>query len=332
MGYSKEVYDTAWETLGRRKHNAENLTAANREEVLEKIPQIATIERDMARTASSIAKVILSEPQNTRARIDELKQLSLSLQAKRGELLQEHGFSSDYLEQQYHCEKCKDKGYIGAKMCSCFEDILKQSAYSQLGATSQMRECSFDNFSLHFYPASPSDASGIIPRDRMAQILEHCKQYAKGFTPCSESLLMLGHTGLGKTHLSLAIASAITDRGYGVMYTPVQKLIDKLESDKFSRDSHDREQYINSLDFVLECDLLVLDDLGTEFYTQFTASVLYNIINSRLVENKPTIISTNLEIQQIEEKYSQRMVSRLVCSYKVLKFHGKDIRFIKRTK
>lgn len=330
MGYPKEVYDKAWETLSRRRQEARERTVARREEIHRTIPEIRQIEREMAMTASSVAKVVIADPSRAEEHIEELQHLNLTLQEKRQLLLQQKGYSCDYLAEQHGCDLCGDSGYVGIRMCACLRELLKKSAYASLGAVSQSANCTFQSFSLEYYPDKPVDASGVIPRQRMGQVLEACLQYARSFSRQSESLLLLGHTGLGKTHLSLAMAAAATEAGFGVVYTPVQKLMDRLESDKFSYKSEAKENYAGNMDYVLSCDLLVLDDLGTEFNTQFTGAVLYNIINSRLVENRPTIISTNLELNQIEEKYSQRMVSRLICTYKVLKFYGKDIRFVKK--
>lgn len=329
MGYPKEVYDQAWETLSRRKQEARERELARREEIGLALPEIARIEAEMARTAASVARAVITEPERARERVEELRARNLALQERRRALLREGGFPEDYLAEQHHCPDCKDSGYIGSRMCDCLQDLLKKAAYHQLGAVSQSKHATFGDFSLEFYPDKPVDSSGVVPRQRMGQVFEACLNYARTFSPGSESLLFLGQTGLGKTHLSLAIGSAATEAGYGVVYTPVQRLMDRLETDKFSRVADSREQYADNVGHILSCDLLILDDLGTEFHTQFTTSVLYNIINTRLVEGRPTIISTNLELQQIEEKYSQRMVSRLICTYRVLKFYGKDIRFIK---
>ncbi|MDR2909403.1 MAG: ATP-binding protein, partial [Oscillospiraceae bacterium] len=150
--------------------------------------------------------------------------------------------------------------------------------------------------------------------------------WAEGFNAKSESLLLLGRTGLGKTHLSVAMARAVAMAGYGVVYSSAQRMMDALEAEKFSRDPKAE----GAADIFLNCDLLALDDLGTEFSTQFTAAALFNVINTRLTEGRPTVVNTNLEPVEIEAKYSQRMVSRLICGYRVLRFAGKDIRFIRK--
>jgi DNA replication protein DnaC len=331
MGYPKEVYAKAWQTLDNSRAAAEDSAARRREDARRLIPELGRLERRIADAGAAVSKLILHDPESAPQRLDKLKADSLALQKERDELLRAKGFPADYLAVSYACPACRDTGYIGREMCGCMRDLLRKAAYARLGSASQAQRCTFGGFSLSYYPAEPMENNAPSPRDRMTQVLAYCRRYAEGFSPASESILMLGHTGLGKTHLSLAIASAATEAGFGVVYTPVQKLMDKLEAEKFARSYAAKEQYTDSIDDVIGCDLLVLDDLGTEFHTQFTTSALYNIINSRMVEGRPTIINTNLELPQIEEKYSQRMISRLICGYKVLKFYGRDIRFVKKS-
>lgn len=329
MGYPKQVYDQAWQVMDTRARAARERAAARREQALRATPEIAAIEREMAVGATGITKAVVTNPQRAGELIEELAKQNLALQERRAELLKLHGFPPDYLAEQFGCPLCKDQGYVGTRMCGCLKSLLESEAYARLSAAAPVSQCTFENFSLEYYPAA--DQPGGAPRARMGEILAYCRRYADGFSPDTESLLLLGKTGLGKTHLSLAIAATVTRRGFGVVYTPVQNLMDTLESTKFSYDSGKKEEYADHVRAAITCDLLVLDDLGTEFATQFSQSALYNIINSRQVENRPTIISTNLELAEIEQKYTQRMVSRLAGSYKVLKFTGKDIRFIKKT-
>ena len=329
VGYPREIYDGARAALSLRAREAKERQLFRKEEIRRVVPQIAQIEQELATTAAAVTRAVIAAPHNTQEHIMRLRDQNLELQRRRRALLKENGYPEDYLTDQYACSVCRDTGYIGSKMCDCLKELLKKEAYARLGEVSRYKVCRFDNFSLEYYPNIP-EQDGVVPYKRMSQILEFCRRYADTFTQQSESVLMLGKTGLGKTHLSLAIAAAVTEKGYGVVYSPVQKLIDRLEMGKFSRDTESREQYSDHMEYVLGCDLLVLDDLGTEFYTQFSGSVLYNVINSRMAENRPTILNTNMELVQIEEKYSQRMVSRLVCGYKVLKFYGKDIRFIRK--
>ena len=201
--------------------------------------------------------------------------------------------------------------------------MMKKEVYNELNKMSPLELSSFENFSLDFYSDTPQPKSELTPKKRMAKILEFCKKYASQFKKNSPSLLMTGSTGLGKTHLSLAIAKEVIEKGFGVIYGSAQNIISKMEKEKF-------RGYQNSSDeterHYIDCDLLIIDDLGTEYLTSFSSAAIYNIVNSRIMMNKPTIISTNLSMKELEKNYSQRMVSRIIGNNIRLEFLGSDIR------
>lgn len=330
MGYPKQVYKRASEELARRREAAGALYEQRVAEALKKLPELDSIRRELAETAMGVTRVVIASPSKAAEELEALRYKNLALQERREELLKSVGFPEDYLDAPKACDKCGGSGYVGSVMCECFHELLKTEAFKELSAVSQVRASTFDDFVTDMYPVQPLSDGAVSPRAHMTDIFNACKKYAAGFSSESSSLLMLGQTGLGKTHLSLAIASVVTSNGFGVVYTPVQKLIDKLEATKFSYAPEAKEQYARDLESVLSCDLLVLDDLGAEFLTQFSSSALYNIVNTRLVEARPSIISTNLEPAEIESKYSPRMLSRLMGGYRALRFLGKDIRFVKK--
>jgi len=329
MSYSKQVYDKAWETLTARKNAARESAAARREEARRRIPEIEALEREMAVQAASAAKLVIADPQGAGERIEALGEKNLRLQRRREELLAGAGYGPDYLEERYVCGACQDSGYTTAKMCECMKALLCREAGAALGRSSPMKECTFEAFSLDYYDDRP-DESGSSLRDRMRDKLRYCLGWANEFSQKSESMLLVGPSGVGKTHLSVAMAGKATQAGYSVVYTPVQRMMDALEGEKFSRDNLSREKYFGATETYLDCDLLVLDDLGTEFSSSFTGAALFNILNTRLVEERPTIISTNLELADIKARYNQRMASRLIYGYKVLRLGGKDIRLMKK--
>lgn len=329
MGYPREIYEKAWSILDRRKSDSIESQQIRQQEVYSKIPKVQEIQHKMIETGVLISKTVVSSPEKAGELIAKLGKANLELQKQREKLLVENGYPSDYLKQKHYCEKCSDTGYVGVDMCECFHAILKEQAFASLSFACDADSCSFGQFNLGFYPDKPGEG-GVIPRQRMKEIYDFCMDYAKRFDKNSQSLLMMGKTGLGKTHLSLAIAWEVTRRGFGVVYTPVQRLMDKLESEKFSYNQEAKESYASNMNSVLECDLLVLDDLGSEFITNFSSSVLYNIVNTRIVEGRPTIINTNLSLVELEQTYSQRMASRLGFGYKVLRFYGEDIRYVMR--
>ena len=326
MNYSKQVYDKAWEILAGRRQAAQRSAAERREQIRRAIPEVEKIERQMAAQAASVAKIVIADPQNAGQKIEELAQENLRLQQKRSELLAGAGFPPDCLEEHYTCAACQDTGYIAANMCECMRLLLRREAAASLERSSPfVSRCTFETFSLHYYQDAP-DESGASPRGKMRNNLEYCQRWSTQFTPKSESVLMAGPAGVGKTHLSLAMAGRVAAAGYGVVYTPIQRMMDALEGEKFSRD----KKYLGASDTYLDCDLLVLDDLGTEFASSFTSAALFNILNTRLVEERPTIISTNLELAEINARYHERMASRLIYGYKMLRLSGDDIRGIKK--
>ena len=331
MGYSKQVYERAWTQLDTRAQKARDERDSARIKVLESIPEIEHIEREMAALAAQSIYAAASGASDIKQRIESLGHENLLWQERRRSLLQEAGFPAGYLDDRFFCAKCRDRGYVDTLMCECLHELLRAEAYAMISDypdAPQMAGCTFENFDLSYYSTEPQGSTS--PRKRLTDILAYCRSYADNFTESSPSLLMKGRTGLGKTFLSLAIAAVVVERGFGVVYTPVQRLCDRLENGKFSYSQERKERYEQELAGVLECDLLILDDLGTEFISTFSGAAVGNIINSRLLDGRPTIVSTNLDLAGIEKQYSQRLASRLCFSYSVLEFIGEDIRYLRR--
>jgi DNA replication protein DnaC len=197
---------------------------------------------------------------------------------------------------------------------------MRQIAYSSLCSDFPLERSTFDTFNLGFYSKRADPKTGVVPYTRMEEVLNYCKQYAADFDMHSPSLFLYGETGLGKTHLSLAIAGVVTQKGYGVIYGSAQNLLDRLEREHFKDVSEGASEAI------LGCDLLILDDLGAEFSTQFSVATVYNIINTRLLSGKPVIISTNLTVKELEKRYTRRITSRIFGTYTTLAFCGSGVR------
>ena len=322
MAYSKHIMDLAFGELGQRRSKAREEQQYRRQKIREELPEVFAIERKLLDTSVSIAKVILSG-ENVPEKIEELRQANLQMQQAKTATLASKGYPPDYLELHHQCALCGDTGYTSQGMCSCMKTLLKEIAYKQLNDSANLREYGFERFRLDYYPTTTLPGYSVTAREIMTTAYQRCVQYANTFTPESPSLFFQGPTGLGKTHLSLSIAAVVIQRGYDVLYTSVQSLMNRLERERFTRESQSDE---DSLQFVLDCDLLVLDDLGAEFSSGFAVSLLYNILNTRQIEKKPTIINTNLDIKQIEKKYSSRIVSRLVGGCVTIPFVGNDIR------
>ena len=321
MAYNRQIYVKASQELRRRKEKAENERKQHHDEVCLKFPEILLLEREMARTGAEAVKAI-GMGADAEEYIKKISEVNLKAQKRRKEILTENGYAEDYLETKYTCPKCKDTGYCGEYICDCFKQTAKQIAFDELNRSSPMKLCDFSSFKTEKYPNVLDPATGVVPREHMGAVLKFCMVYAEEFSLDSPSLLMYGKTGLGKTHLSLSIAKKVTEKGFAVVYDTVPNIMNKLEKEHFSRN------YANAGtdELLFNCDLLILDDLGAEFQTSFTVSSLYNIINNRLLSGLPTIISTNLDPKEIEEKYTQRIASRFVGTYFNLGFCGNDIR------
>lgn len=319
MAFSKDTYDKADREIKRRLNEALSAREERHSEAVEKIPELLVIEDTMAQAGLATIKAV-GMGNGGEDYIKKLAEINLDAQKKRRELLIANGFTEDWLDVRYTCPKCKDKGSVGGYACECYKLLLRSIEYEKLCSKLPVNKCRFDNFKLDYYP----DGAGISPRRRMESVLDYCKAYAEDFSLRSPSLLLYGKTGLGKTHLSLAIAGKAVEAGYGVIYMTAQNLFNRLEREKFGRgDGENTEQAI------LDCDLLIIDDLGSEFSTQLTVSTLYNIVNCRGLEEKPTIISTNLIPDELKNTYSDRIASRILSTYTILQFDGADIRQLK---
>lgn len=328
MGYSKEIYNSAQRTLEQRRFDSENKLEKRRNEVYTAFPRAYEIETELSKSAIRAGRAVLNG-KNVKEELSKLRDKNLALQTELNSLLIKGGFSPDYLDEKYYCSKCKDKGYIDGKMCDCMKQLLREKAYEELNRLSPLSLCSFYSFSLEYYSNVPMREGAPAPRKRMEDILNFCKKYAAEFSLQSPNLLFQGATGLGKTHLSLAIAREVVDKGFGVIYASAPNILAKLEKEHFSYNKNDIDEE-SALQHLFNCDLLILDDLGTEFATSYSSATIYNLINTRLMSGKPTIISTNLSIKEIEKNYSERFVSRIMGNNLRIEFLGKDVRQIKR--
>ncbi len=327
MAYSDYVYKIAKQKLDDRRLSAIQMSEYRKNEVYNLIPRLSQIDTELASLGVATAKAVLHGG-DTVALLSSLKEKSCELQREYAQLLTSNGYSEDYLEPQFACKKCNDTGYFEENnktlTCECYKKLLSATACEQLNKISPLSLSTFDSFNLSYYSESP-DKNGNVPYTRMSKIYDFCLKYAKSFSVNSKGILMKGGTGLGKTHLSLAIANEVINKGYSVVYVSAPDILSKLEKEHFSYD-YDKEQLL--MQSLIDCDLLILDDLGTEFSTPFANAAVYNIFNTRVNMGKPIIINTNLTPSEIETNYSQRFMSRIMSSCSVLDFIGRDIRAI----
>lgn len=277
--------------------------------------EFCAIENRMSALGAKIAVTAISG--NSAALISLRSELE-ALGCRKNVIMHEAGVE----EFKYDCPVCMDTGYIGGRVCDCIKESAKAKMIEALANELPLANSRFEDFDLKYY--SDIEIDGVSPKKRMTQLFKLCKEYTLQFNPeTAENLLFMGNSGLGKTHLSLSIVQEVLKLGYEVIYNSAYNLFAQIESEHFGE--HTNQKY----EAVINCDLLVIDDLGGEFISPYIQSVVYNIINTRLLNRKPTIINTNLTMNEIEVRYSPRVSSRLVGGYKAKKFLGSDIRQIK---
>lgn len=285
-------------------HNATVAAAYNAE------PRLTEIDRSLSAIGASLAVAALNGGD-----VAEIKKRSEALSREKKVLLNKFGVQ----DIKYDCPLCSDTGYVGGKICGCVKHLVAAFIAEEMSEEMPLGTSRFDNFDLKYYP--DKDTKEGNPRRRMTAILKVCREYALKFDPkTSGNLLFMGSAGLGKTHLTLAIAGAVIENGFIPIYGAAENLFSQIEKEKFTGENR------GAYDAMIKSDLLIIDDLGAEMATQFTKSALYNIVNTRLLANRPTVINTNLTMKEIETRYTPRISSRLIGSFEAYKFIGHDIR------
>ncbi|MBQ3537686.1 MAG: ATP-binding protein [Clostridia bacterium] len=321
MPYTKELYEKAIEIINQRRLDAEK-KQASKLRLFEKMePEYKTFKKEMIDSVKDALRSIEMSKEDAKEFVNIQKMRNLAAQDSLRLLLEKRVLEPDYLEIKYFCPLCEDTGFRESKLCECHIELLKTMAFEEAGKKSPLKFSKFEDFKLTYYPEKAEGNEGISPREKMRSVYNFCKEYALSFDTDSCSVFMHGETGLGKTHLSLAIAGEVISKGYNVLYNSAQNIFSELQKEHFGKNNNGAYEAM-----VLECDLLIIDDLGAEFATSFTNAALYNIINTRINTGLPTIISSNLDFAGIEKEYSKRVSSRIIGEYEHLFFVGKDIR------
>lgn len=314
MGLNNAQYDAIMREYDKKRIASAHRLDARLAKVYEMVPEYSDIEDEIREVAFEAGmKSIGGDAEALKKMHDEIDALSL----KKRELLVSHGFDADYLEPDYECNECKDTGYIDGQKCHCLKQKILTMLYSKSNVGSVLEKENFDTLSFDEYTDSEYEV--------MKPIIDKCKAYADDFENSSDNLLFMGKPGVGKTFLSNCIAKSLLDKGHSVIYFTSVQLFDTLSKYAFSYDYSDDSDSMK--EDVYTCDLLIVDDLGTETATKFVESQLFNIINERIIRDKATVISTNLTLADITERYSERVLSRLVGKYTMLKPDISDIRF-----
>ena len=255
-----------------------------------------------------------------------LREENLRLQKEKRDILSALRLPEDCLDEKPACPLCDDSGYRNGQMCRCLRAYYAAEQQKELSRMLDLGNQRFETFSLDWYPDEYNPALGISPRENMRMVYEACAAYARDFDEHAGNLLLFGGPGLGKTFLSAAMARVVSGNGFSVVYDTAERVFGRFEARKFAREEAAEDDVAR----VLSCDLLILDDLGTEMTTDFVRSALYQIVNTRLMEKLATVLNTNLTPAQIGERYSPQTASRLEGEYLLLKFMGEDIRKLRK--
>ena len=321
MKFSEIIYLKAENELKNRRDKAERLAAMRRKEFIVSNPQLIEIENEMKNAALSVIKSVGGDGQ--RMDIAEIAKRNLQAQEAKRQLIKAAGYPEDYLDIPYSCKICKDSGFHNGKLCSCHLQLLQQLSIGELSCSPLLARSTFDTFDTKYYSEIKDPRYGFSPRDYMRGCYEMLKAYAENFSPYTNSFFFSGGTGLGKTHLALAVLNKVTQKGYSVYYNSASALLKQLEKERFGRSNDSVEEEIE------KSDLIIIDDLGAEFSTEFTKATINELINNAILSGKPMIIISNLSIDELEQRYGQRVVSRL-NSFEVIEFIGEDIRQLKK--
>lgn len=330
MGYDGKALAGARAAIALKKRNNEAEHLRRTEQVRQAQPAVGELDRELTRLMSSVALDALKKGGDPVQAIRDAEARCAEIRRDKGRLLSELGLPEDYLDEIYSCPDCRDSGYVDGRPCRCLMEEYKKENIRLLSSLLDLGRQSFDSFDLSLYESGSKDMTTEAVRRTMSGLRDICRQYAENFGRDSANLLFRGSPGLGKTFLSACIARVVSESGFSVVYDTAVSVFDAFETQKFDRGGEEAvAEAASAVRRCLNCDLLILDDLGTELSAGYTQSALYTIINTRLINGGKTIISTNLSEDELRQRYSSQIVSRLLGEYMSLLFVGRDIRQVK---
>lgn len=326
MALSNSQYDSIMRVYNRIQLEKKHELDERMKEVYEKIPAVREMNEEIGSAAVRSARQLLAGDEKA---VEKLRKTIADLKEERQVLMEAYGYPADYLEMKYECPDCRDTGYQDGKKCHCFRQREIDLLYAQSNIREILNRENFNHFSYDYFDDTKVDErSGKTARQYMTQVVAACRQYVDNFGSKKENILFTGKTGLGKTFLSNCIARELIERCYSVVYLPAVEMFEIFSKERFSYDSTDEDK--DRSQYLMECDLLIIDDLGTELVNTFTTSQLFYVINERLNRKKGTIISTNLPVNEMRDEFTDRVMSRIVSQYRVIPLYGEDIRIQKK--
>ena len=326
MALTNSQYDTIMRGYDRRQYENYRRQCARTDEIYEKFPRIREIQEAMSACSIRQAERLFDEEPDA---LEILRQELSSLRAEKEQILKKAGYPVDYMEMQYTCPDCKDTGYKDGIKCHCFRQREIDLLYAQSNIREVLERENFSHFSYDYFDDTKIDPrSGKTARAYMEQVTAFCHRYVDGFKEEKGNILFTGKTGLGKTFLSNCIAKELIERCFSVVYLPAVEMYEIFSRDRFANDATDEDR--DRSQYLLECDLLIIDDLGTELVNTFTTSQLFYVVNERLNRKKGTIISTNLPVNEMRDEFTDRVMSRIISQYQIIPLYGEDIRIRKK--
>ena len=316
----ESAYVLASKELEELRNENRQILEYRKRETAQVAPRLPEIDTELMKWGTALLKTVL----NKGASFEEVKQKIQSLQAEKIDILEKNGFPSDYLDDIVSCKKCSDTGFVMGHRCDCLKTLIAKHIGANANLSEYMKNQTFENFDFSLFEDVEKDGK-VIPVVKIMQKAVHiCMDFAENFKRDKGNIILSGNAEKKKTYLSSCVANHALEKGNTVYYTSAYKLFDTLEAIKFGKETGDDAQDIAK--YIYEVDLLIIDDLGTEFTTQFTSAAFFDILNSRLVSGKSTLISTNLDLEGINNLYSQRVTSRIMGDYKAITLYGNDVR------
>lgn len=315
-GYAEEVS----KIYAQIKDEEANALRERREEIEKKLPEILDIERKIGKLCIDLSISSFNDIKNREEHLKTLRESITNLRIKKSELLVANNYPIDYVSLHYRCNKCKDTGYVGNKKCICYKQKLIKLYYKNSDLSIALRNNNFENFNINYFSQYKTGDEPKTPRKNMEEkIIPEVMNYLKNFSSIDTNLFFYGSSGTGKTYLSNCIAKDLLDRGFLVIYRTADSLLQDFKSIKF-----DNNKVLEEL--LLNCDLLIIDDLGTEQISAFSSTELFNLLNKKLLMNKKMLVSSNFSLEILSRNYSERITSRLFGNFSLFKFYGDDIR------
>lgn len=326
MSLKNYQYNAIMRIYDDRQAASRALISKRLEEIKQKLPDYTVLHQQIIDNSMSYARTSLFSGEDS-AGAEELRQKNAELSRKKEALLLANGYPADYLSPVYTCKDCEDTGMIGEERCHCFKQAVVDLLYAQSNIATIIKEENFDTFSFDYYNDTVVDPkTKLTPRQNIKRIYDICQSFVQNFDHKFSNLLFYGNAGLGKTFLSHCIAKELLGTAHTVLYLTSYELYDIFSKAMYNED----EDFSTSAEHILDCDLLIIDDLGTELANAFTLSRVSLCINERFNNRRSTIISTNFGLPELESHYGERNFSRILSSYTPLRFFGEDIRLKKK--